>query len=724
MSGEATGPTSKDGERQGAPPQEGAGAPGDQAEPAAPPEPSSEDEARPGTQAADPKELLNSANAASGSARSAWLAFFGLLAYLMVTLAGVTHVDLLLNSPVRLPIVNVEIPLFSFFGVAPYLLLLVHLSLLIQHAQLAHKYQRFTEAIAVGEDGDTRNHPMRDLVSSYVFAQMLAGPRPPWPLQMLMRLMVFVTFSFLPIVVLLYFQIKFLPSHDVATIHAIRIAILLDLALLFAVRPYVAMPYLRPGGRKLRYAKGNWRWELSYASLALGASLSIVTMAFSLLVATVPQSCFWPFGEQNECFSLDRMTARWWPLVVKSGLLEREAFAPTKWLFEGDVDRTGGRLKSLFSRNLVVTDKDLVEQNDFQEGETSLTLRGRDLRFAVFDRSDLRRADMFDSDLRGASALDATLDHALLEQARMQEAYLRLTRMQGAELSRAQMQGADLVDAQLQGANLDYAQMQGAHLLEAQMQGVHLSEAQMQGAGLAGADMPGAYLIGVQMQGADLRSAQMQGADLIGVQMQGANLSGAQMQGAYLIGAQMQGADLAGARMQGATLLGVRIWQTSPPEGLFDGTTTLEVHLSPPDQDMLDMLEAMLAGLPNEDLRQNVESRLRALLNKVQAQEWSGSPDHAKWQRLSEHPQSAPIAVAEALSAFACRDGSGGYIIQGVARRMVGPLPQYYREATEAIASKLTDKETCPAARHLDEGTLMALKDLAAPAEPEPQTEE
>ena len=45
----------------------------------------------------------------------------GLIAYLLVTLAGVTHVDLLLNSPVRLPIINVEIPLFSFFLYQPAL---------------------------------------------------------------------------------------------------------------------------------------------------------------------------------------------------------------------------------------------------------------------------------------------------------------------------------------------------------------------------------------------------------------------------------------------------------------------------------------------------------------------------------------------------------------------------------------------------------------------------
>ena len=110
-------------------------------------------------EADDLGRLLASANEASGPARNAWLAFLGLLTYLMVTLAGVTHVDLLLNSPVTLPIVNVEIPLFSFFLAAPFLFLLVHLGLLVQHAMLAHKYQHFSAAIAVSEEGGAGDHP-------------------------------------------------------------------------------------------------------------------------------------------------------------------------------------------------------------------------------------------------------------------------------------------------------------------------------------------------------------------------------------------------------------------------------------------------------------------------------------------------------------------------------------------------------------------------------------
>ena len=46
---------------------------------------------------------------------------------------------------------------------------------------------------------------------SYVFSQILAGPEANRITRLMMQLIVYVTFAVLPIVTLLYFQIKFLP---------------------------------------------------------------------------------------------------------------------------------------------------------------------------------------------------------------------------------------------------------------------------------------------------------------------------------------------------------------------------------------------------------------------------------------------------------------------------------------------------------------------------------
>src|ERR1044072_592225 len=126
----------------------------------------------------DAKELLDEANGASVPASSAWLAFLFLLAYVVVTLAGVSHKALLLNSPVKLPIINADIPLVGFFQYAPAMLLLVYLSLLVQHVIVGRKYRRFTDAIIAHELETGSENAARERVHSYVFSQILAGPRP------------------------------------------------------------------------------------------------------------------------------------------------------------------------------------------------------------------------------------------------------------------------------------------------------------------------------------------------------------------------------------------------------------------------------------------------------------------------------------------------------------------------------------------------------------------
>ena len=528
-----------------------------------------------------------------------------------------THTDLLLNSPINLPIVNVKIPLFSFFWVAPCLLLLVHLGLLVQHTMLAHKFSLFSNTISASEKDNSRDHPDRRLVNNYVFSQLLAGPKSPLVLEYLMRLMVFVTLSLLPVLVLLYFQIKFLAHHDVAATHAHRLAILFDLVLLFLVRPFIAMPYLRPAGRKLRFGSRSWPWELSYWSLGTSAALCLAVLVLSLLIATIPQGCFWLFGRQDEnCFSIDRLAAGWASRQVGSEKQPRNIFPLTKWLFEGDPDLTIGKPKSWFARNIVVTDTDLVPDKDDESGEVSISLRGRDLRFAVLIRADLHRADLTGVDLRWSSLAGSRLDKARLRMAELQGANLSSVNLQGADLREANLQAADLRDARLHGADLREANLQAADLRDARLQGADLSYARLHGADLSFANLQGAdlskarlhgtYLSKARLQGADLREANLQGADLSFANLQGADLSFARLQGADLSYARLQGADLSKARLQGADLSKAQLQGAYLSKAQLQGAYLREAQLQGADLREANLQGADLreANLQGADLRE------------------------------------------------------------------------------------------------------------------------
>ena len=441
------------------------------------------------------KGFLDEANGASDPASSAWLAFLALLTYVVVTLASVSHKNLLLNSPVRLPIINADIPLVGFFQYAPALLLLVYLSLLVQHVILARKYRKFTDAITSYEMEMGTEQPARELVHSYVFSQIAAGPKPNLITKFMMQLIVYVTFSVLPIITLLYFQIKFLPYHDVSITYWHRIAVMLGFAMLILLTPL--MQNTGPTRRRwdIKVGPQAEAWEASGTQVLLVLFLLPLVVGFSWLIATVP----------NEW--IDRRLGFVAPTSVRVGpedeakLLNPLVRRVIYDRLPNDDDKGWWRRWLLSYRVLVVEDTDLGAG----EG-VNVVLRERNFRFALLSRSDLHRADLAWADLRAAQ-MWKTLAKGKLKDAQLQGAFLQEAQLQGAQLNSAQLQGADLSKAQLQGAELNYANLQGADLRGAQLQGADLSYANLQGADLRGAQLQGAKLEAVQLQGADLASA-------------------------------------------------------------------------------------------------------------------------------------------------------------------------------------------------------------------------
>ena len=422
------------------------------------------------------KEFLVEANGASDSGWSAWLAFLVLLTYVVVTLASVSHKTLLLNSPVRLPIINADIPLVGFFQYAPVMLLLVYLSLLVQHVILARKYRKFTDAIASYETETGTEHPAREWVHSYVFSQIAAGPRPNRITKFMMQLIVYVTFSILPIITLLYFQIKFLPYHDVSTTYWHRIAVILGFVMLILLTPL-----MQNTGHARRWdikvGPQAEAWEASGTQVLLALFLLPLVVGFSWLIATVPDE--W----------IDRRLGFVAPTSIQVGAAEEAKLLNPlvrRIVYDRlpeDDNRGWWRRWLLSYRVLIVEDTDLGADIGAR-----LVLRERNFRFSLLNRSDLQRGDLAWADLRAAQ-MWKTQANGKLKDAKLQGAFLQEAQLQGAQLSSAQLQGVDLRNAQLQGADLSYAKLQGADLRGAQLQGAKMDRTELQGADLASANV-------------------------------------------------------------------------------------------------------------------------------------------------------------------------------------------------------------------------------------------
>ena len=71
--------------------------------------------------------VVDAANVGAGL----WVSYLFVLFYMLVAAGGVTHKDMFFESPVRLPFLNVDLPLTGFFWLGPTLFLIVHAYVLL-----------------------------------------------------------------------------------------------------------------------------------------------------------------------------------------------------------------------------------------------------------------------------------------------------------------------------------------------------------------------------------------------------------------------------------------------------------------------------------------------------------------------------------------------------------------------------------------------------------------
>ncbi len=476
----------------------------------------------------DLEEIKKSVEDAASVSGGLWLSYLLALAYVTVAANTVTHEDLLLVRPVRLPFFNVEAPLLAFIALAPFAVLSVHAYALMHFFMLSNKASRFhnelrrqipdseTKSQKRGASPDGTNKEIRDklrwLLPSNIFVQILAGPPElrTGIFGFMLKLIVLTTLVVFPILLLLLLQIQFLPFHDVTITWAQRGALILDILLLWRLRP----PILADLSVESSFGRARpFSRTLRGFGLGLAGVISIVALWFSIVVATIPGE--WP---ETALALLERPL---WPV----GYGEFSKLVSTHdFLFVGEVDETTRRRKSPFSNTLVLPGFNLYDALKIDDPkklawkEYIFDLRGRHLEQAVLDGANLTKADLSGAHLQGAS--------------------LDRTQLQGASFDRAELQSASLDQAQLQGASFDQAELQGASLDDAQLQGASFDRAELQGASLDKA----------QLQGASLWWAKLEGAKLLEAHLQGATLQGAHLQGALLQGARLQGASLDGAK--------------------------------------------------------------------------------------------------------------------------------------------------------------------------------
>ena len=174
-------------------------------------------------------------NEAAARIRGLWLSYIALLAYLFGAVSTVTHRDLLLENPIKLPVLNVELPLVGFLFAAPIFLLINHFYLLLQLFGLGCRIREFNEEIAKTGLGEAAERPERRRLDTFVIVQMLGGTKEERVglTGKFLKAIALITLVVAPIVLLLTIQFQFLPYQDELITWIHRFALSVDLALLW-----------------------------------------------------------------------------------------------------------------------------------------------------------------------------------------------------------------------------------------------------------------------------------------------------------------------------------------------------------------------------------------------------------------------------------------------------------------------------------------------------------
>ena len=327
----------------------------------------------------------------NGLSRGLWLSFLIFGTYLVITFAGVDHRDLLLKTPIMLPVLDAPLPLVTFFWVAPILFVIFHLYLLLSLKLLADQVHHYLGAMAeTGLDSEAQDRARLQL-PNFVVVQVLGGTSGQinsWAGR-LMRLTAFLTLAAGPIILLLFAQLMFLPYHGWGVTMTQRATVMLDLVFIW----YFWRAITRPE-REGFHVRGGM------ASAAL-----VVVTFFGLMYpgerfyGPLPMAVFQETGRNWETFGLEVL----YNTLVLPGepLVGNELF-----------DKLEARNKA----------KGLAPW----KGERSISqvLTHRDFRHADFRNIDLRKASLDGSSLVGASLDGASLQGAFLDSASLQGASL------------------------------------------------------------------------------------------------------------------------------------------------------------------------------------------------------------------------------------------------------------------------------------------------------------
>ena len=608
--------------------------------------------------------LVATTNADVNFTRTELYFFLGILAFIAVTTLGIGDRELLIGTRAKLPLLDISIDLEQFLAVSPLAILATSFVLFLKFSKIRRKFARINELldeVRSRSRRDARSYELR-LTSNFITQWLVRSTDHAFEQRLSLVIYLF-CLLILPLFCQLFIIVRTLPLHSeaITTFQIATLTLQLWLIVYFHSR--------------------------SNLPKAKATIISILSGLILGLIFSVPDS------------RLDRWGTAIWPTNVPIAgkdeyFRSRRAFFPTAILLESGVDSQTRRPILWFSRNLVVRFSqqipDVLQQPPNQQSLSSvISLRGRNLRYAVLSGSDLRGVDFTLADLTGATLTYADLRNAKFgcvtatnpssyftyvrarfgwstngdEESSTPSQYntpAACTTLANVDFSGSDLRGISIetarytkpsfADLRFSGANLAGVDLSQVNISRSVFYSANLSGVKFNRARGVGAIFAGAILLNADLGSMDGRLANFSSSHLIGTDLSFANLSGA-----IFINTWMLGTKLSGTNLTASNFVETVIWRTELPQDsnlLLSWANFDQLQLRQPTSVEVDYWKRTLAGL---QLATNVE---KDLIASAQAPNWSSKQWLEVGSKLKrdENDATYQAAYTKFVVSYACLD--------------------------------------------------------------------
>ncbi|KJV06932.1 hypothetical protein VZ94_08120 [Methylocucumis oryzae] len=583
------------------------------------------------TAGASAAEMMDNLRSEAAELRNFTITFLSLLLYVWLIVVATDHEQILRNTPVKLPLLDVDIPLLGFYGFMPPFLFFIHLYILIQHylfSQYAFQFEKTLKRERISVQKDLR-HRLGDLP----FLHWLLGQHKGL-MQLLMTLISIVSLIVITPLMFWLMQVRFLPYHDEGIVLCQEIFLTLDVMVLAYVWPktlhrddknlawwllktnqryahrkewfYLKCLYLR-GRIELSPVAWSWHYLIRIVSVLTTLVLQYVAIRRNPLCKILQgvSRVFFGLWLIMLCFLSwlvsvppDSSQEQWW--LAKVFLFENKATElglkiepinnqPKYWLLESVTYNSQSRWlfkPTTWLHEKIVTDKkleEIVKNHDparvfevtcpiakEQHGKSKKPLaeQGSDPKCYEVDAPLPRNLILREKVLTADANLKPELAAALQSEQIVSEKILN--KINPIDLQSRNFDYSDFSNSTIPGANMQRASMRYANFHEARLNRVQMTMAVINNAVLDSAKLHNANLSRTSLHNADLSRAELDNT----------NLTFAELHGAFILATNLNGGDLSGTEFNGAYLYKAIFKNTELHGASFHGAdlTNTEFH--------------------------------------------------------------------------------------------------------------------------------------------------